>query len=982
MGLSWPSLGRWTSRRTQAPEQSLEPLRLSPVGRVTATTLCYSPSDGHQSFPSSRPTPYDETFPSPPSTPSTDEHHHRHHHHRQERQKCPTGPFKVQTHGVEETEAILRGESSRALVALRRRQEEAERRLRSEGSEADSNFWARAVSVARRRGEEKTAAREQQHQQQRKQWRRWQKERRHGDEDDRYHHDRRGRYTDVEPGEGRGGAKEVNPSGHWEDLQALDGNADGADAERRSSMWRESPARTEKVPRLPSLLFPEFGKMVAEVGIPSTHEGSDASPVHGHHGDGTGTGTPLDESPKSMDRLLDCPNDSAEVIVGGGQASAEQSMRDGLDMCRPATEDFEGWQMNEENKSPHEPTGYDIPRPATGLGWYDDDEWSLRSTVNHFSAEPDGRWTDETTTRTITVKTQHFPVRKDSLHHSSPLDHEFSPTVSSTETEDSPFPEEDVSAGPSPSMSTIINNSNAFLQPSTEDDDDDDYYDWVRQRRKIQTPVSYGHVEYPSYANDGPFSSSISHGPDSASPASSELSPLSCEEEQDIDDLLDIYAATASSDPIPSLPSTHENDVLPLLPPWLPYHPSAAAPLATIARGLSLPPTTPFDVLQDHLARNANILRYLILHCIPSPSTNPVEQANDLVEPILPPPLPAHPSFADKYPQHPRRREYTRLLQAVRSVRWSAGAIVDMLAVVDFPQTAPLPSFSSPGRSLRPSTALPMFRKLRTADAQRKGCLTSAQLHSLHRHGVSLLDVLQMNDVPKVVTRGLGGRLIEAAESGALCVARDCNLLDEEGALLDLLADPDEPPLKTPGCEGRGAVGKGSGLRNCVDVNGDDGDDETDDDEIGGHDGESVARDSEAAEHVIDDDAPYIVSPLSPEATTGDHGWDHQRGDVSPLVASHRTRDLEALLHHVRPLSSTRDGQAGEDEEAAPTSPWMQHSYELGAAAASVVVDADALEDPAVRMFMQDMGFGVDDFRLAPGHRTSWGVDLGGMLSE
>ncbi|CCF34532.1 hypothetical protein CH063_06510 [Colletotrichum higginsianum] len=969
MGLSWPSLGRWTSRRTQAPEHSLEPLRLTPVGRATKTTLCYSPSDGHQSSLSSHSTPYDEAFPSSSSTPSTDEHHRHHLHHRQEQQECPTSSFKVQTHGVEETEAILRGESSRALVALRQRQEEAERRLRSEGSEANSNFWERAVSVARRRGEEKTAALEQQQQQQ--QWWRRQKERRHGDEDGRYHHDRRGRYTDVEPGEGCGGAKEVNPLGHWEELRALDGNAGGADAERRSSMWRESLARTEKVPRLPSLLFPEFGKMVAEVGIPSTHGGSDASPVHGHHGDGTGTATSLDESPKSMNRLLECPYDSAEVIVGGGQVSAEQSMRDdGLDMHRPATEDFEGWQMNEENKSPHGPTGYDILRPATGLGWYDGDEWSLRSTIDHFSAEPDGHWTDERSIRTITVKTQHFPVRKDSLHYSSPIDHEFSSTVSSTEIEDNTLTEEDVSAGPSPSMSTIINNSSAFLQSSTEDDDDDD--DWLGPRRKIQSPVSYNHVEYRSSANDGPSSSSLSHSPNFASPASSGFSPLSCEEEQDIDDLLDIYAATASSDPIPSVPSTHENDVLLLLlPPWLPYHPSAAAPLATIARGLSLPPTTPFDVLQDHLARNANILRYLVLHCIPSPSTNPVEQANDLVEPILPPPLAAHPSFAENYPQHPRRREYTRLLQAVRSVRWSAGAIVDMLAVVDFPQTAPLPSFSSPGRSLRPSTALPMFRKLRTADAQRKGCLTSAQLHSLHRHGVSLLDVLQMNDVPK------------AAESSALCIARDCNLLDEEGALLDLLADPDEPPLKSPGCERRVAVGKGSGLRNCVDVNGDDEDDEMDGNEIRGHDRESVARDSEAAEHAIDDDAPYIVSPLSPEATTNDHGWDHQQGDVSPLAASHRTQDLEALLHHVRPLSSTRDGQAGEDEKAAPTSPWIQHSYELGAAAAaSAVVDGDALEDPAVRVFMQDMGFGVDDFRLALGDRTSWGVDLGGMLSE
>ncbi|KZL81061.1 hypothetical protein CI238_03339 [Colletotrichum incanum] len=950
MGFSWPSLGRWTSRRTQSPEVSLEPLRTVPAGHATTTTACYSPNGGNHNVSSSGFTQYDETSSSisSPSSSPTNEHH----------QQSAIGPFEVRTYGVEETEALLRGESSQALFALLQRQTEAKQRVRSERNEVSSRFWARTPSFAWKRNQEKTTSQQKQ-------------QRRRDHENYLHHHCDHQPYKDAYHKEKYDGTKEVNHCQHWEDAATLDEGADGANAGRRSETQRKSLAGTaealmDNAPCLPCLCFPEFGRMVEEAEISSTTEGS-AVPTPGHM-QNVETGASLGGSPAPKGRLLSCLDDFSEKKVVGYEGP-EWLTKDRVDMYRPTCDEFEGWQMDEEDEGPHE-MSYDIPRPATGLGWYEDDESSVNSIIDHVGSRLNERYSD-VSTETIIVKPQHFPVRKDSLQSSS-LARSFIRASSLDEVGDAPTTGEHNSGEPNTSMSTVIDNTNCFLQSDTEDDD------WLGPK-----PVRGGSV---SYDNVERASNSLLDDSDRVSPTSSIFPPASSEEEE-IDGLLDIYATCSDRETLPLTPSDQESN----LPPYPSHHSSALGPLLAIARGLSLPPTTSFLALQEHLARNANILRYLALHCIPSPSISSIEHTTDLVEPILPPPLPQYPFFAQNYPHHPRRREYTRLLQAIRSVRWSADAINDMLAVIDF---NPPP----PGRG-RPSTALPMFRKLRAADAQRKGYLTSAQLHRLHCHGLSLLDLLQMNDIPKVVTRGLGGRLVEAAESGALGIARECNLLDEEGALLELLADPDDLILKSPGRERRGWAGKGSGLRNCVGI--DEDEKEATGDWGEGYDEETFVRsfvEDDCRGHGVDD-IPYTVSPLSPEATTGEKSWDQR--DVSPLTTSYRIQELVTLFHEVRSLSSVQNCQT---DETAPdrghTTPERTHGFqtcrdrsvlvvkeaarspemhrlfrEIGVA--PVTFDSNVPEDPTV----QEAGFGNEDSRLALRNK-SWGVDLGGTLSD
>ncbi|KAK1600135.1 uncharacterized protein LY79DRAFT_664498 [Colletotrichum navitas] len=735
----------------------------------------------------------------------------------------------------------------------------------------------------------------------------------------------------------------------------------GMTGRERPKTSRRSPAETEKVPRLPHLRFPEFGLMMKEAGISATIEGSDPTSVHG---EGIDVEASSNESILSKDRSPSCLLGLRDNDDTGGRESPEKPTKDEPGIHRPASDDFEGRQMDEEEEAPHG-LSYDIPRPTTGLGWYEDDASSVKSAVDHSDSQSSVR-DPGGSAESITLESQPHPVHQDPLRCSpfirccsqaSPL-----PEVGETPTT------ENKHSKLNPSMSTVMKHTSSFLQFSTDDDDDD----WLGPRPEESGSASHQHVEYPP-AHAEPSSNSIVDDSNPVSPTSRRSFSISREEqeqEQEIDDILDIYAT--SPDCVPSTTPVQYSD----LPPYPPYHPSASAPLRTIARGLSLPPTTSFADLQECLARNANILRYLVLHRIPSPSINPIEYVTDLVEPILPLPLPPHPSLAQNHPPHPRRREYTGLLQAVRSVQWSADAINDMLAVVD---SDPSP----PGSCGRPSTALPMFRKLRAADAQRKGCLTSAQLHRLHRHGVSLLDVLQMNDVPKVVARGLSERFMEAAESGVLEIAKEGNLLDEEGALLELLVDPDDIVPTSPGSERRGRPRVWSGLRNCVGVDEDDG--ETTDDENENY--EAQAAVGSLFQHVDDghdvDNMSYTVSPLSPATDPGEHGWD--RHEVSPLTTSCRLQELEALFHEARVLSSEKIRPA---DGTTPDTPrkTLRRTRMLRTCGdrGGVLVDEETAKSPEMQRFFHEIGAAPPadaDSRLVKGGRRSWGVDLGGMLS-
>ncbi|KAF4782039.1 hypothetical protein HER10_EVM0006798 [Colletotrichum scovillei] len=713
---------------------------------------------------------------------------------------------------------------------------------------------------------------------------------------------------------------------------------------------------------LPSLYFEDLRRMVEEAVVPDPLiSGADVV-------DGTGDDQTNEAESKSTP--------DTEVLFDFSEYSKghERSIGDMLDSF---SEEFEGWQNDtDEEENPPSTPAHDIIRPVAGLGWYDDNERSSYSDVRPQALIMSLTRAD-TESNTASESPLTFPLRKDSLEH-SPRALTFSGVSCAAEKGDGFTTTEAGKFNRTP-MRTLFDNTSQFFQSTTVEDDH-----WISTPRSPTSPRRSSSVySSDSSGNEGSLSPTSKTSP--TSPSEGE------EDEEEIDDLLDIYATTSHSHHgNPLFPATDKD----LLPPYHHSSPSALVPLTTIARGLSLPQTTPYNILQTHLARNANILRYLVLHCIPSPSINPLEPQTNLVEPILPLPLsPGSGEYAQNFPSHPRRREYTRLLQAIRSVQWSADAINDMLAVVDF--HSPLPSPSSPSFSTytshrRASTALPAFRKLRAADAERRGYLTSAQLHELSMHGISLLDVLQMNDVPRVVSSGLGGRLVAAAASGALSVARECNLLDEEGALLELLADPEEEFGSRSKSRDQGRrSGRGSGLRCCIGVDdegevgfeeeGADSDDKMDDDEDEGY-GEGTRFDGlvdEMDTGPVVDDGAYLVSPLSPEAFTADQIWEDQGGVASAPTTSQPSEDL---------MTFSEDGEEEDEDDIydPPTDctleqpeadlrvkplnipkkkPTLKRSHSFREidntgeeTSTAVLVDNETGEDPELRRFFNEIG--------------------------
>ncbi|KAF6827458.1 hypothetical protein CMUS01_08986, partial [Colletotrichum musicola] len=207
------------------------------------------------------------------------------------------------------------------------------------------------------------------------------------------------------------------------------------------------------------------------------------------------------------------------------------------------------------------------------------------------------------------------------------------------------------------------------------------------------------------------------------------------------------------------------------IPPFLPHTANAQGPLAVIRAGLSLDPSTPHAAIQEHIARNTSILRYLGLHLIPAPFITLSESDTDLHEPVL--------------CSQVQETGYTRLLQAIRMVHWDAGLVRDAICFVD----GCVHRGAVPPAALRHRhDLLRAFRKMLADDARRKGYLTSAEHHALDRAGYPFADVLTIPDLPRIATRGLGYRLVEAARAGALDMVRDSGLLMAEGQLLGLLA--------------------------------------------------------------------------------------------------------------------------------------------------------------------------------------------------
>ncbi|KAF6813608.1 hypothetical protein CSOJ01_04492 [Colletotrichum sojae] len=319
-----------------------------------------------------------------------------------------------------------------------------------------------------------------------------------------------------------------------------------------------------------------------------------------------------------------------------------------------------------------------------------------------------------------------------------------------------------------------------------------------------------------------PPSDSSSDGPKDEGDADSESSPVSRnatadggdenDKETDSDSNStvstdDEWCGSYSSDD--SLPLTPlEAPRLPLvltqgvdIPPFLPHTANAQAPLAVIRAGLSLDPSTPHAAIQEHIARNTSILRYLGLHIIPAPFITLSENDTDLHEPVL------------STQVQVQETGYTRLLQAIRMIRmvhWDAGLVRDAICFVD----GCVHRGAVPPAALRHRhDLLRAFRKMLAEDARRKGYLTSAEHHALDRAGYAFADVLRIPDLPRIATRGLGYRLVEAARAGALDMVRDSGLLMAEGQLLGLLA---HGARRRKERRRRPAGRVPSGLRECV----------------------------------------------------------------------------------------------------------------------------------------------------------------------
>lgn len=236
------------------------------------------------------------------------------------------------------------------------------------------------------------------------------------------------------------------------------------------------------------------------------------------------------------------------------------------------------------------------------------------------------------------------------------------------------------------------------------------------------------------------------------------------------------WCSSSSDDSVPLTPL--EGPRLPLfltqgvdIPPFLPHTANAQAPLAVIRAGLSLDPSTPHAAIQEHIARNTSILRYLGLHLIPAPLITLSENDTDLHEPVL--------------STQAQETGYTRLLQAIRTIHWDAGLVRDAICFVDgcVHRGAVPPALLRHRHDL-----LRTFRKMLADDARRKGYLASAEHHALDKAGYPFVDVLRIPDLPRIASRGLGYRLVEAARAGALDMVRDSGLLMAEGQLLGLLA--------------------------------------------------------------------------------------------------------------------------------------------------------------------------------------------------
>ncbi|KAF5515626.1 hypothetical protein CGCS363_v000978 [Colletotrichum siamense] len=460
--------------------------------------------------------------------------------------------------------------------------------------------------------------------------------------------------------------------------------------------------------------------------------------------------------------------------------------------------------------------------------------------------------------------------------------------------------------------------------------------------------------------------------------------PSSATTDGSIDDLLEHYSASSSSSegdvltpvdvPLPEI-LTQGID----LPPFFPNAPNAQGPLAVIRAGLSLPKTATHNEIQDHIACNSTILRYLALHVIPSPDINPVEQLTDLHELVL--------------ASQDGKTEYTRLLQAIRSVYWDSGPVIEMLSFID--------AFAPPNDLRRRHRILPAFRKIRAADSQRKGCLTSTEIHTLSKHGLSLYDLVSIADLPKVISQGLMDRLIEAAATGVLETLKECDILNEDGALLELLSAVDGRETNQE-CIGRkkSVVGTPSRLRFCENV---DSIEESEKNDSAGEAVRSTWSVSSESSDDGDDEEQYDTQENSSMSDSQLDNYETFFKSIQKTAPSSTDKSLddqtEAPITNRRPMLARStggfraiDATSVSVDEATKKSPELSRFFEeIGTN--PVVIDTDTVSNQFLHPFLQDALShdgtaqklslhpflqGTDD--ISQDLTTYWGVNLGGIL--
>ncbi|KAF4851156.1 hypothetical protein CGCSCA4_v003516 [Colletotrichum siamense] len=460
--------------------------------------------------------------------------------------------------------------------------------------------------------------------------------------------------------------------------------------------------------------------------------------------------------------------------------------------------------------------------------------------------------------------------------------------------------------------------------------------------------------------------------------------PSSATTDGSIDDLLENYSKSSSSSegdvltPVDvPLPETLTQGID--LPPFFPNAPNAQGPLAVIRAGLSLPETATHNEIQDHIACNSTILRYLALHVIPSPDINPVEQLTDLHELVL--------------ASQDGKTEYTRLLQAIRSVYWDSGPVIEMLSFVD--------AFAPPNDLRRRHRILPAFRKIRAADSQRKGCLTSTEINTLSKHGLSLYDLVSIADLPKVISQGLMDRLIEAAATGVLETLKKCDILNEDGALLELLSAVDgrETNQESIGRK-KSVVGTPSRLRFCENV---DSIEEPEKNDSAGEAVRSTWSVSSESSDDGDDEEQYDTQEDSIMSDSQLESYETFFKSIQKTAPSSPDKSLddqtEAPITNRRPMLARSTGgfraidatSVSVDEETKKSPALTRFFEEIGTK--PVVIDTDTVSNQFLHPFLQDAlshdgtaqklslhPFLQETDDISQDLTTYWGVNLGGIL--